>query len=77
MLRIQAKPAITDREKARVQEILTNIACKVLIVRVVLTLWVASCICFFINPSKYLAATTAVLPVILRIIRHYFSKESH
>ena len=62
-----------DKEKAKIYEILMNVACKTLIVLVMLGSWVELLVCLILQPSVYMVAATAILPLTLGIIlKHYF-----
>jgi hypothetical protein len=62
-----------NKETAKVYEILTNVACKVLIVLVMLGSWVALLVCLILKPSVYLVVASTILPLTLVIIlKHYF-----
>lgn len=62
-----------DKEKAEVYVILTNLACKALIVVVFLLSWIVMLVFLIRNPNLYLGMVTAVLPLTLVIIlKHYF-----
>lgn len=62
-----------DKEKAKVYEILVNMACKALIVVVMLASWIVMLVFLIRDPNIYLGVVTAVLPLTLVIIlKHYF-----
>ena len=63
----------TDIEKARIHEVMTNIKCRTLIVRVILGSFVTLLICLILQPSISLVGIGAtVLPLMRGIIRYFF-----
>jgi hypothetical protein len=64
---------VIDKDKAQVYEILSNVACKALIVVVFLVSWVVLLGFLIWKPTIYLGVVTALLPLTLVIIlKHYF-----
>ena len=64
-----------DLERARVDEIMADIACRVLIVRVMLCSLIAIPILFLIHPVLGLLGATAVVRLLGPLIKYYFAKQ--